>query len=297
MTTKFYGKNKTALLGIIITSIAVSIIVPAYAISILGTVRDTSNNGLADPKITAERVGEYNWARGSSGTPAGAYSVTVSTTNTYTVDAMKTNYDHGRRTNVAGGSTNQDFNLAARSVRTVDVYIAADEEYRNAHGSSWVTDATNKLKSAEGWFKEEHGIQFNVVGNSGTLWNSPSGANCDTMADDMIADVNWPNGAPSSADFIFGVSGQNIAEVGCATNTSSSSHNKPDVTLTDNFSPGDELVMHEITHLYDYDHQCNTGWYDIMESTGSPCGQDTALRIKNWKPAGDDVMSANRLWY
>lgn len=134
-----------------------SIAIPvAYAIAILGTVKDSSNNGLLDPKITPE-VGKYNWARGSSGTSAGVYSVPVSTTNTYTVNAMEAGYDHGRRSNVAGGSTNQDFNLAAQTVRTVNVYIAAYEEYRSAHGPSWVTDATNKLKSSEGWWEEEHG--------------------------------------------------------------------------------------------------------------------------------------------
>lgn len=58
----------------IVTTVVFSIVVPAYAISILGTVEDTSNNGLADPKITAERVGEYAFTRGSSGSPAGAYS-------------------------------------------------------------------------------------------------------------------------------------------------------------------------------------------------------------------------------
>lgn len=141
MTNKIYAQNKNILLGAIITSVIVSIVIPAYAIAILGTVKDVSNNGLADPKITAERVGEYNSARGSSGSPAGAYSVPVSTTNTYTVDAMKTSYAHGRLSNVAGGSTNQDFNLATRTLRTVNVYIAADEEYRTAHGASWVTDA------------------------------------------------------------------------------------------------------------------------------------------------------------
>ncbi|HXG74202.1 MAG TPA: M12 family metallo-peptidase [Candidatus Nitrosotenuis sp.] len=293
---KFYEQNKNVFLGLIITSVVVSIIVPAYAISILGTVRDTSNNGLPDPKITAERVGEYNFARGSSGTPAGAYSVPVSTTNQYTVDAMKTSYGHNRLTNVAGGSTNQNFNLPARSVITVNVYLAADEEYRNANPSGWVTAATNKLKSAEPWFKEEHGIQFSIIGNSGTSWNSPAGASCNTLANDMIADIGWPGSAPASADFVFAVSGQSFTEQGCATNTTPTSHSKPDVTVSDNFSPGDLLVMHEITHIYDYDHQCNTGWYDIMEASGVSCN-DLSLRIKNWKPSADDIMAANRSWY
>jgi len=290
-----YSEHRSIFLGVIVASVMVSIVVPAYAIAILGQVRDTSNNGLADPKITAERVGEYDWARGSSGTPAGTYSVTVSSTNAYTVDAMKTSYNHNRLSNVAGGSTNQNFNLPTRTLRTVNVYIAADEEYRTAHGASWVTDATTKLKSSEGWWKEEHGIQFNVVGNSGTSWNSPAGANCDTLTNDLISDI-WHSPYPGGA-FVFAVSGQSIAEVGCAKNTTPTDHDHPTVVITDNFAEGDRLSMHEITHIYDYDHQCNTGWYDIMESTGTPCGSDTALRIKNWKPAGDDVIEANRLWY
>ncbi len=300
MTNRIYAQNKNILLGVIIASAVISIVIPAYAIAILGTVKDTSNNGLPDPKITAERVGEYNFARGSSGTPAGTYSVPVSSTNTYTVDAMKTSYAHARKINVAGGSTNQDFNLATRpSLRTVNVYISADEEYRSAHSTNWVTDATAKLKSSEGWWKEEHGIQFNVVGNSGTSWNSPAGASCSALTTDLISDV-WHSPYPSGT-FVFAVSGQSIAEVGCATNTSGTSHDHPTVVVTDNFAEADRLTMHEITHIYDYDHQCVTGWYDIMETANPSCGPgtggDTALRIKNWKPAGDDVIEANRLWY
>ncbi|MEO9309155.1 MAG: M12 family metallo-peptidase, partial [Nitrososphaera sp.] len=126
---------------------------------------------------------------------------------------------HNRLSNVAGGSTNQDFNLPTRSVITVNVYLAADEEYRNANPGDWVTAATNKLKSAEPWFKEEHGIQFSVVGNSWTAWNSPAGASCNTLANDMISDIGWPGSAPANADFVFAVSGQSFAEQGCATNT------------------------------------------------------------------------------
>lgn len=221
----------------------------------------------------------------------------VSTTNAYTVDAMKTGYDHDRLLNVNGGSTNQDFNLATQTPRTVDVYIAADEEYRTNHGGSWVADATAKLESAEGWFSEEHNIQFNVVGNSGTLWTSPTSSDCTTLKNDMVSDVSWTSPWPNDAVVIFGVSGQTIGAVGCATNTSSASHDHPYILVTDNFAEADRLVMHEVTHIYDYDHQCNTGWYDIMESTGTPCGSDTPLRIKNWKPAGDDVMDSHRLWY
>jgi hypothetical protein len=62
--TKSYDKR--ALYGIIALIAAVSIIVPAYAIAITGQVKDTSNVGLNDPKITAERIGEYAWTRGGT---------------------------------------------------------------------------------------------------------------------------------------------------------------------------------------------------------------------------------------
>lgn len=293
--SSIYKEHKNAIRATIFASILVAVIIPAYAISISGVVKDTNNIGIPDPKITAERVGEYAWTRGFSFPPWGTYSVGVSSTNTYTVDAMKTGYNHNRLSNVAGGSTNKDFSIPTRTERTVNVYIAADEEYRNAHGAGWVTDATNKLKSSESWWREEHSIKFNVVGNSGTSWNSPSSTSCATLKDDLISDV-WHSPYPGGA-FVFAITGQNVDEVGCATNTNFLFHDHPWVLITDNFAEGDRLSMHEITHLYDYDHQCNTGWYDIMESTGSPCGADTSLRIKNWKPSGDDVIESNRGWY
>lgn len=142
-------ENKKALLGALLAvSLTAVVVIPAYAISISGVVRQVDFSTLADPKITAERVGEYKWTRGTS---TGSYSVGVDTTNNYSVDAMKSGYQHNRINNVPGGSTSQNFILGTRSYATLDVRIAADEEFRNLHGANWQTQAENKLRLAEGW--------------------------------------------------------------------------------------------------------------------------------------------------
>lgn len=45
MTNRIYAQHKNVLLGVIIASAVVSIVIPVYAIAILGTVKDASNNG------------------------------------------------------------------------------------------------------------------------------------------------------------------------------------------------------------------------------------------------------------
>ncbi|MGI0038278.1 MAG: M12 family metallo-peptidase [Nitrososphaera sp.] len=254
-------------------------------------------SGLADPKVTAERIGEYKWTRGSG---SGAFSVGVDTTNNYSLDAMREGYQHNRLT-VAGGSTGQVFILQTRSYATLHVLIAADEEYRNLHGANWQTQAENKLRLAEPWFKEEHSIQFNVVGFT-TAWTSQAALanDCTPFASDMVSDTNWPTTNPNNADIMFGITGENITGVGCATNTTPGSHAHPSALVQNSYTPADTLVMHELTHLYDYDHQCDSDdWYDIIESTisGGSCSGDSSFRLKNWRPAGDDVMASNRNWY
>lgn len=94
------SENKRALLGALLAvSLTAVVVIPAYAISISGVVRQVDFSTLADPKITAERVGEYKWTRGTS---TDTYSVGVDTTNNYSVDAMKSGYQHNRISNVPG---------------------------------------------------------------------------------------------------------------------------------------------------------------------------------------------------
>lgn len=183
----------------------------------------------------------------------------------------------------------------------MDVRIATDEEFRSAYPTDWQAQAENKLRLAEGWFKEEHSIQFNVIGFTSAWTSDEALANdCGTFMTNMISETNWPSTNPGSADILFGITGENVAGIGCATNTTPGSHFRPSALVQDSYMPADLLVMHELTHLYDYDHQCDAdNWYDIMESSiqNGQCSGDNPLRIKNWRPAGDDVMASNRNWY
>jgi hypothetical protein len=283
---------------VLVAILAAAIIVPAYAISISGTVREVDFSLIDDAKVTAERVEEYQWDRTSS---AGAFSIGVDSTNDYDVDAMKGGYEHNRQEDVAGGSTNVPFILDTQDTETLDVYIAADEDFRNAYGTGWQDEAEEKLRLAEGWFWEEHSIEFNVVGFT-TGWTSQAAlANvCGTFANDMESDLDWPDTNPNNADILFGITGETVTGIGCATNTSAADHAHPTALVQDSYEPADLLVMHELTHLYDYDHQCDTdNWYDVMESSivGGQCTGGSEYRIKNWKPAGDDIMEQNRDWY
>ncbi|MDW8276304.1 MAG: hypothetical protein RMJ59_08010 [Candidatus Nitrosocaldus sp.] len=60
----------------------------AYAYSITGYVK-AGSAGLADAKVTAERVGEYKWTKTSMSGNVGSYTLTVDSTNSYTIAAMK----------------------------------------------------------------------------------------------------------------------------------------------------------------------------------------------------------------
>lgn len=294
---------KKSLIAVIIAiGLAASVIVPAYAYSISGTVR-SGLNGLANPKITAEKAGEYAWARGTS---TGTYSVPVATTNNYQLDAMKGGYSHNRISNVPGGSSGKDFNLSTRTYQVLNVRIAVDEEFRNLYGSNWAAQADSKLRLAEPWFSEEHSINFQHSSNTGTVWvTGGTCKSCTCLHNDMLADTGWPNTNPGGvATVMVGFTGETMAGGGhgCSTNTSPASHYRPASLIENGFTPLDKLVMHELTHLYDFDHQCDTAvWYDIMESdvdiNNGQCAFINPNWSKNWRPIGDDTMAANRAWY
>lgn len=155
-------------------------------------------------------------------------------------------------------------------------------------------------------FSEEHSINFEHSSNTGTVWvTSGTCKSCTCLHNDMLADTGWPNTNPGNvATVMVGFTGETMAGggYGCTDPTSDASHYRPSSTIQNSFTPLDKLVMHELTHMYDFDHQCDIAvWYDIMESDTDPdngqCSFINPNWTKNWRPIGDDKMTANRAWY
>lgn len=285
-------KKEFAVFAIFALLLAVVIVQPAYAISITGKVK-SGTNGLGDAKVTGERVGEYKWTRSATSGTVGSYTLTVASTNSYTVSAMKTSYTRSTAT-VNGGSVAPDLSLSTRSLTNIVFKIAFD----TAPGSRLtIEQARSYLYAAEPWFREEHSIDFTETG-PGTAWTT-SGVSDNyctpTMSTDMRNDVNWNSGNYGIAEILIGFTGIQMTDAtGCINAIPTQGGTHPYI-LVSNTSPDiARTVMHEVSHAYGLPHvsTCSSQIPGIMASFCTD-----SIYIKNWVPADDTTMQARRGWY
>ncbi|MEM0364527.1 MAG: hypothetical protein QXE95_01955 [Candidatus Nitrosocaldus sp.] len=266
-----------------------------YAYSITGYVK-TGGTGLADSKVTAERVGEYKWTRTSSSGNIGSYTLTVDSTNSYNVAAMKTQYTRANAT-VNGGSTAPDLTLSTRSFAYVTFKIA----YDTSPGSRLTIDqARYYLYSAEPWFREEHSIDFQEAG-AGTGWSTDGTPQfcVNYFLDDLANDTGWLYGNYSGASILIGFTGKTFNDypptAGCISHIPTSGGTHPWIVISNNTPDMARLVMHEVSHAYGLEHivqSCSNQIPNIM-APGCPSN----IYIKNWTPSHDATMQSRRNWY
>jgi hypothetical protein len=287
--------QKEFLVSIIAATLLSVTVLQAYAVNITGNVK-SGGSGLGDAKVTAEKVNEYAWTRSATSGTVGSYTLSVGSTNSYTVAASKQGYTRASTT-VNGGSAAPDLNLSTRSNTVIMFKIA----YDTSVGSQLTIDqARFYLYSAEPWFLDEHSIDFQEAG-SGTAWLSDpwvSGNDCLNFRDDMKTDVNWNTGNYGIAEILIGFTGKSFGVgYGCISNplpTGPGQH--PYITIS-NFSPDmARSVMHEVSHAYGLQHisSCTNVIPGIMASV---CGESSGLYIKNWEPSNDSLIETNRSWY
>lgn len=277
----------------------ISIVEPVLAVNITGRVT-TGSTGLADAKVTAERVGEYRWTRTtSSGTSVGSYTLTVDSTNQYTVSSSKTGYIYTTKT-VNGGGT-ADFSLSSRPLTQVVFKIAYDP----TEGSRMTIDmARYYLYEAERWFREEHGIDFTDYGGPGTVWDTNglgSSNSCEkgsnSYLNDLRRDANWYSGSYGTNDILIGFTWRTMSEraYGCINTIPSSGGTHPYIAISTISPDIVRTVMHEISHAYGLYHNTSPCSGQIPNIMADHC--PSTIYIKNWAPADDLMIESRRGWY
>ncbi|MGH9877738.1 MAG: hypothetical protein ACRD5H_08875, partial [Nitrososphaerales archaeon] len=244
-------------------------------------------------KVTAEKAGEYAWTRGDS---VGHYLLPTATTELYYVDAMKA--DHTRdRVWPHGGQTAADMEIFDRGHPNVRWKVAWD-------ASTAVTrsEAVNWLMSAEGWFLEEHSINWNEWWAENAFLSADAANNCGSVLLDMAGDVGWDPGDDfDGAQILIGFTEENWSGTvgGCATPAPSTGGTHPYMLV--NVAEWNDIamiVMHEVSHAYGLPDRscsptCGNRYPGIMWDLSTPPN----ILIKNWDPFDDNTMEQNRWWY
>lgn len=286
--------RKEFILLIVLTSLLGIAMLPAFAVNITGNVK-SGGTGLGDAKVTAEKVAEYKWTRSATSGNVGSYTLSVDSTNSYTVAASKQGYTRASAT-VNGGSAAPDLNLSTRSNTVIMFKIAFDT---SVGSRLTIEQARFYLYSAEPWFLDEHSIDFSETG-PGTAWLSDpyvSGNACENFRDDMQTDVNWVSGNYGIAEILIGFTGKSMGNGnGCINGPPlpSGPGQHPYIAISNTSPDIAGTVMHEISHAYGLQHNtssCSTQIPGIMAP--STCSN----YIKNWTPSDDSLMETNRNWY
>jgi hypothetical protein len=270
------------------------------AITISGRVTTNQGAGVANAKVYFEAPATSG---GSTSLPVKAFATTDSqgyysiTTlpsgETYTVDATKYNYERKRyASTITTTSTNVNFIIYTQAIKTLNMFIAADEEFRNAYPSGWQSTAWSKLSSQQSVYKDNWNVNFWDQYYS-SAWNSPSGATITTLLSDGAQDTGWSGGQYQNSDVLALISGQDAATYDGWGDIPSVGGNHPRF-IVDNGPNPSGAAIHEIFHNYGFAHHTDP-WYCIMQ-VGSYADFSTAM------PNNDSLMalsgtSSNRYWY
>lgn len=274
-------------LALIATLLAVGI-GQAYAVSTITGKVKTGSTGINDVKVTAEKSSEYKWTRTNSN---GDYSVTVDTTNSYTVQSSKTGHTRDSTT-VNGGSVSPDHILGTRSLLDIKFKVA----YDTTTGIT-LSQAKSYLLSGEGWFLEEHSIDFIETTASSTWTSSGAATDCASLGTEMKNDATWSSGNYGTAEMLIGFTGVAMSDAyGCINAIPSAGSTHPYIVISTSSLDMSRTVMHETSHAYGLTHTsgltCGSQIPGIMASSCS-----NSIYIKNWTPTDDQTVESRRLWY
>jgi len=286
-----YQVTKFLIVASLVVLVTMGSFVSAEAATISGTLKK-NGSPVVGGKVTAEATNSYVKTISQSG---GTWSMTTLDTPTYTVDGMTTLATHNHVYGVIGSQSGINHNLSSRSLVTVYFKIAADEEFRTYYGSQWQSTANDKLISADPYFREEQSIGLSSV-STAYQWDSVDTAtDCAILINEARSESGWNGGTYSGADILAIFTKQDVAGgTACVlfpVPTQGGTH--PAFLTEHTTSDMARTIMHEVTHLYGFNHGSCTNVIPNIMATPSTCTN----YIKNWMPADDDTMNARQNWY
>lgn len=281
---------KLAIIAAIIPMIGIGAVY-AVGTNITGVV-NSGGSALNDAKSTAERAGEYQWDRTDA---SGNYDLATTTTNSYTVESMKSGYTRDSDS-VTGGNSAPTQTISTRSYTDVKFKVGYDTTK-----SVTLSQAKDWLLDGEPWFRDEHSIDFVETTASESWTSSGATATCAGFLSAMNSDIGWTGGDYGGADILFGFTDNGFSDaVACINTTPGAGGTHPYIVADGDSSDMARTVMHEMSHAYGFSHNtstCSTQIPGIMAIGPGPGTCSSSIYIKNWVPSDDTTLESRRSWY
>ena len=250
--------------------------------------------------IVINSLNDQFWDKLDVISPTGHYSQVLPNGSTgWYIDAMAVGYDRDAKTNINEGTRN-DFDISTRSEITVRFKVGYDDTTGVSE-----SEARDELLRAEPWFRQEHGIVFDVYNDIGN-WTSSgqSTTDCIPVLNHTKSDLNWSYGNYGTSDILAVFSDGHMAlTAGKACGERpviGGTHPAMYVDIrTDHYDwIRDRRVAHELAHLYGFGHLASCP-VDLIPNLMAMTNFDRCDGyIVNWTPDDDITMeNSRRTWY
>jgi hypothetical protein len=283
-----------------------------HTITVSGRVTTSINTSVSGATIHIEGYKTtltYSFWKTVTTDAYGNWSTTAPSGYTYTVDASKYQYSRAHYSSqITTSTSNINLQINSQTTKTLDMYVAGDDEFRNTYQASWTSVAWSKITTKESnLFRTNYNIKFNQKYTS-SAWNSASGVtDCWVLLGDAKADTGWyPGQQYQGADILVALTDQpsqmysNGNAVGGCANKPGQGGQHPGAIINDNTTDVGGIISHEIIHNYGIVSSTSDGhhstYYACSMSTG-PASQD----YDQLEPSLDSEMalgsSPKRNWY
>ena len=171
------------------------------------------------------------------------------------------------------------------TTNTVNVWIVADEEYRDTFGSNWQTEAYNTIEGADDAFYSDHSINF-VVGKYSTWDSTDSTDSSSVLLSEAQSETGW-NSNQQGMDMLAIFTDQGMDNRG---RSESMNYNGGDAWIMKHQISADwdwHLAQHEASHNYDCPDHGYTGPVCIMTYANM-------MITANWCVDCDQTIETNR---
>jgi len=169
--------------------------------------------------------------------------------NSKDLENLPANYPKDIKKIIVGNISSKNVDLQCLATQTtttntVNVWIVADEEYRDTFGTNWKTKAYNTIESADDGFYSDHDLNF-VVGKYSTWDSTDSTDNSTLLLAEAQSESGW-NSNHQSMDMLAIFTDQSLDHMGRSENLGDAWIMKHQISADWDW----RLARHEASHNY-----------------------------------------------